>query len=113
MDNVLLEHVNSVLDQTMVRDPQKRIKDCGYLRKIVGEARMLIQNGHNVLNYKIPQQCSYCGVGHYELFASQGVEISNFGLRNVGGNDLKVLNCNKCGNVQIFRMYDAEIKWLT
>ena len=57
------------------------------------------------------ERCTYCGIGIYQEWKANP---RNFGLNAVGSPKWKILRCEYCGNVQLFRfdgLPEAERLW--
>ena len=64
----------------------------------------MVERGFNTVGSGLEQQCIYCGKGIYRLRVSDdATEVRNFGFEAVGTSIWKILVCDQCGNVQIFR----------
>lgn len=110
-NNIYLEHVNRLLDLMIVDNPEDRrgVENILILsRRVTG----LVKREYNPIGKDIPQPCTYCGQGSYALRAKRGVDVRNFGFQTVGGSDWRILACNVCGHVQVFRVdFSARKDW--
>jgi hypothetical protein len=54
-------------------------------------------------------ECLFCENGIYEEFVSPSTDprvsfkVNDLGLKTIAKNNWKILICNKCGNIQLFR----------
>ncbi len=104
--NTEMEHINRLLDWMIVEDPAKR----GKLSDIIHAANRterLIQRGIGPVLAKEKMTCTFCGWGKYEI-KHMGTYVHNFGFNAVGNPDWRVLVCNDCGHVQLFRLDMAK-----
>jgi len=108
--NIFLEHVNDILDLTIVADPAKR-RDVLDIMLLTRQAAELIEDQRYPLARGIKHLCHYCGKGYYALRV-QGApsQVSNFGFSPVSGARWRVFACNYCGHVQAFRQDMAAHK---
>jgi len=96
-----LEHVNVLLDRMIVEDPAKRYSDASEVAVPVAETNRLIKGGFRVISTRIPQRCTYCGIGYYEAVP----DPYHFGIQtNYAGAKWRIVACNHCGHVQLFRL---------
>jgi len=73
--------------------------------KSVRRIEKLIQLQKNPVSGKLPQVCTYCGWGVYKEVASgSGAHVQNFGFRVTGNPDWRVLACDECGHIDLFRV---------
>ncbi|MFC1572815.1 serine/threonine protein kinase [Candidatus Eisenbacteria bacterium] len=103
------EHVNRLLDRMIAFKPSDRYPSVSMAQEDAARIRALIEGGYNVVSGKHPQVCIYCGIGKYRQWQDTP---TNFGLNAVGSNQWKILCCNYCGNVQLFRLERLETKEL-
>lgn len=111
------EHVNRLLDRTVVRDPHDRLPDA---TELAAEARTLLrlmQEGYNAPSRTVPQTCMYCGQGTYQTKVNGTAEmqyhnhqVRSFGLTPGGESRWQGLVCDQCGHVQLFRLDLAKRK---
>jgi len=100
-----LEHVNVLLDRMIVVDPAKRYSDASEVAVAGAETNRLIKGGFRVISTKIQQRCTYCGIGYYKPVP----DPYNFGIQtNYAGAKWRIVACNHCGHVQLFRLDLAE-----
>lgn len=100
--NAEMEHINRLLDQMIVEDPSKRAK-LGDIIHSANRSERLIDRGVSPVMAKEKMSCTFCGWGKYEI-QYMGTDVQNFGLRLVGNPGWRVLVCNECGHVQLFRL---------
>jgi hypothetical protein len=107
-----MEHINRVLDVMLANDPRKRLSIWDTI-SFVKEATRLFEKEYNPVSSIIPQVCTYCGIGIYQMIAKEPGEAENFGLNPRGGShshDWRILNCQVCGHVQIFKIDKVKRK---
>ena len=107
--NIYMEHVNRLLDEMITMDPAKR-KDLDQILFAVRGIRYLIEREFTPIAQGIQQPCKYCGIGHYKQRAASSMQARNFGLNIVGAPEWRILVCDVCGHVQMFRIEKAERK---
>lgn len=96
----LTEQFNLVLDKMITVRPEDRIPIKEVLRKIQRAERLW------TLEYALPTSyiggalCRYCGQGDYVRCSDSPV---NFGIEQRGQQNLRILVCNWCGHVELFR----------
>jgi serine/threonine protein kinase len=106
-----LEHVNRILDQMIVSQPDQRFQFAFQVAKSVHKAIRLLKHDYRAVSPDIPQLCTYCGEGVYQIIARGGdVSVRNFGLNLVGVSDWRIMVCEQCGHVQLFRIDLAKRK---
>ena len=106
-DNVYLEHVNRLLDLMIVSNPQDRA-DLDNILILSRKAIRLVEKEFTPIDKDIKQPCKYCGYGYYVMRVEDNGDVSSFGFTPYGGSDWRILVCNRCGHVQIFRLDKAE-----
>ena len=106
-----LEHVNRILDQMIVSEPDQRLQFVSQVAKSIHKAIRLLKHDYRAVSPDIPQRCTYCGEGVYKIMA-KGIDVSveNFGLKRAGAADWRIMVCDQCGHVQLFRIDLAERK---
>ncbi|HEY5041738.1 MAG TPA: serine/threonine-protein kinase [Verrucomicrobiae bacterium] len=96
----LTEQFNLVLDKMITVRPEDRIPIKEVLRKVQRAERLW------TLEYALPTSyiggalCRYCGQGDYVKCSDSPV---NFGIEQRGQQNLRILVCNWCGHVELFR----------
>ncbi|MBX3125545.1 MAG: serine/threonine protein kinase [Polyangiaceae bacterium] len=106
-----MEHVNRLLDRMIVVAPEARLPDAGEVVSSLRRVIDLITFDYRAVSAKLSQRCTYCGEGTYRLVAKEdGVSVRNFGLGLVGKPDWRVLVCDACGHVEMFRIEKATRK---
>jgi len=102
------EHVHELLDQMVVREPEKRVSS----RELRGRLEMiasLAEGNYAPLSPSIGIRCRFCGVGQYsQLRNKPGFQIPEIGLHLAAGSDVRVLWCRHCGHVEIFQFNGIE-----
>jgi serine/threonine protein kinase len=107
--------IYELLDKMILREPGRRLRDASYIPREVDTAIRRILMGAHPIDLRVPQQCSYCGVGNYEVidrgtkyqeFVPSGSPY-DFGPLARGTNYL-FFACNHCGNLQMFHPQYAK-----
>lgn len=111
--NAALQLVNQLLDRMIVEAPLRRLQDAN---EVVVEVERLIERhraGGHALGPGIPQRCSYCAEGTYQVVVeaqrSPGgmgapfAALNEFGFHPNPDGIWRILACDKCGHVQVFR----------
>lgn len=110
-NNPKYEHINKVLDNMITDELSERRKNATALKDDITQLIKLIEGNYNVVSNDLQQPCMYCGLGDYKLIIrGNDMELRNFGFRNVSGNEWRILACDKCGHIQLFRVDYAENK---
>lgn len=107
-DSVYLEHINLLLDTMVVADPNDRDSVANILPQL-RVIKRLIQGQYTPIQ-SLEKPCKYCGLGIYKSVINAGVDITNFGFTSVAGSDWRILVCDNCGHVQLFRIENARGK---
>jgi serine/threonine protein kinase len=105
-DNSEMEHINRLLDHMIVDDPTRRANLSDVIHS-ANRIQQLISRGINPVTGKSPMNCTFCGWGKYQLIHNKS-DVHNFGLTPVGNPDWRVLACNECGHIQLFRLDHAR-----
>jgi serine/threonine protein kinase len=105
--DVYMEHVNWILDMMIQTNPEDR-RELSDIIGLLRQARHLVANKYNPVKKIISQPCNYCGKGFYNQINRNNTDVHNFGFNTVGNPAWKIMVCNHCGNVQIFRLEDLE-----
>lgn len=117
--------INEYLDNMIVSEPSKRFENCCVALNELKILKRRIKMGANCIGPDIPQICIYCGLGEYKTILSYSetsdgqidpkyAKVRNFGF-NTGVNAIwRILVCDNCGNIQIFRpeFTDDFLKWI-
>ena len=110
-----LELVNDLLDEMIVFDPNKRIKDAWKLHERVGQLLRLVEVNARPILCHFPHRCNFCRQGEYKFqnspFSKNGNAINEaeaIGLKSgwqTGSPDIHwmIAICNMCGHVELFR----------
>lgn len=107
-DNIYMEHVNRLLDNMIVRDPQKRI-DVNRVLVIAQDVTRLVKKEFTPIAKDILAPCLFCGQGRYQLKVQDLTGLRNFGLNPLGpAPDFRIMVCNACGHIQMFQIDIAE-----
>lgn len=112
--------VYDLLDGMIVADPlQRRFKDANEVAGVVETAIRRIQVNAHHIDPSVPQACMYCGVGFYQKVLDESPEtnrtgeypeLARFGFRGIGKSSWRIVTCDYCGNVQVFRLDYAKDK---
>jgi serine/threonine protein kinase len=113
-----MEHLNRLFDRTIEFKPENRLKDASELTAQFSECTRLFTNGYNAVSTTISQRCTYCGTGIYKIFGAKSDFLPYFDTRqfdqrrqSLGESKLpewKLMLCDQCGHVQLFRIEDAK-----
>jgi serine/threonine protein kinase len=109
--NPALEHINRILDRMIVDDPDQRFPLVSQVTKSIQTAIRLLTHDYRAVSPDILQRCTYCGEGIYQIIA-KGIDVSvqRFGLNAFGGADWRIMACDQCGHIQLFRVDQAKRK---
>lgn len=103
--NEALEHVNRLLDISVVQDPVRRCKDACELARLAGEAARLVAGAYRIVRPEGQQLCTFCGTGRYAALGRGFVENTNY-----SGQEWRFLVCDQCGHMHQFRIEKAARK---
>lgn len=107
-----LEHVNRMLDRMITIDPSDRLRNAGEVANITRRTINLLAGGVRVLAADITELCAFCRVGHYLAVTMENPnDVRNFGITPVGTSQWKVLVCDHCANIQLFRPDLVTRRW--
>lgn len=101
-DDISVEHIHNLLDQMIVEEPSKRLKDATEVIGKLPNMRRLLDGRYPPLNV-LPQLCRYCGDGLYGKLGSDITELRNFGVNPTGDPRFHIFVCQNCGHVLMFR----------
>jgi serine/threonine protein kinase len=107
-NNIYMEHINRILDVTIVADPEKR-RNADNLLILIRKATRLISKEFTPIDKELPRPCTYCGQGVY-----REIPISSIysGLHLIDIEKWQVFICNACGHVQFFHIDKSHnIEW--
>ena len=111
LGNELWEHIHTLLDETVVDDPQKRLPIERLLSRLDHTAS-LITGRHTPLRPSMGLRCRFCGIGVYTKYATKDNWPQQAGwfsaVARFSGADLRVLRRNHCGHVEWFDMVRIE-----
>ncbi len=98
-DNIYMEHINRILDLMINADPEKR-RGAENIGILIRQASRLVHKEYNPIADGLRQPCTYCGQGYYI-----DAPVSSFysGIHITDIENWRVLICNACGHVQLFR----------
>ncbi|MGH2364374.1 MAG: serine/threonine-protein kinase [Chloroflexota bacterium] len=102
------EHVNRLLRRMIVEQSSARFSDASAVLAEAQATARLLTGGFNAVSASVPQRCTYCGDGSYAVIAKDHDGVRNFGLDLVGHPDWRILVCDCCGHVQLFRLDMAK-----
>jgi serine/threonine protein kinase len=105
--------VYEILDKCLGQDPTERLANGKELSEHLMRAAVLIEKGAHFLDLGVEQECDFCREGRY-LFLEAGETVQqrsdtvrSFGFNAVGSITgelgLRVLVCDECGHVRLFR----------
>jgi serine/threonine protein kinase len=105
--------IYDLLDAMIVAESaQRRFTDANKVSEAVETIiRRIKVNAHHI-DLSVPQACSYCGIGFYQVVVEESPEknktgeypdLEVFGLRGMQRSSWLILACDHCGNVQMFR----------
>lgn len=108
-----LEHVNRLLDNMIALDPAKRYGNASIAADMARFAAQMLTRDVRVLAEDLPQECSFCRYGHYKSIDTDSpIGVSNFGITPVASSEWRILVCDHCGNIQLFRPdHTKSKKW--
>jgi serine/threonine protein kinase len=102
------EHVHHLLDEMVVREPQKRIPS-RELRRRLEMTASLVEGNYAPLSPSVGIRCRFCGIGQYTPLRNKpGYRIPEIGLDLAAGTDARVLWCRHCGHVELFQFNGIE-----
>lgn len=108
-DNIYMEHVNRLLDLMIVADPSQR-RGVANILILTRQKAKLVAKEYSPIAPGLHQPCIYCGQGIYNEQPSSVTAVRNFGIEPVGSAQWRILVCNTCGHVQLFRFDKASRK---
>jgi hypothetical protein len=98
--------INSILDRSVVENPNDCLESAQQLLAIVDEFLTILERRGQPLSEGIPRPCRVCGRGYYkpELLPRNVVGEPKVTL-NVAGKPIPVslFVCDSCGHVELFR----------
>jgi hypothetical protein len=102
------EHVHQLLDEMVVREPEKRIRS-GELKERLEMTASLVEGNYAPLSPSIGIRCRFCGIGQYTPLRNKpGYTIPEVGLNLTAGTDVRVLWCRHCGHIEMFQFNGIE-----
>lgn len=110
--NGAFEHVNRLLDRMVTPEPSTRFKSAAEVVPALDNAMRLFAGDYRIVSARLRQRCTYCGEGEYTFVVGkrQHPDVHNFGLSFVGDPSWRVLVCDLCGHIQLFRVDLAKRK---
>ncbi|HJX90748.1 MAG TPA: hypothetical protein VJ372_09640 [Pyrinomonadaceae bacterium] len=112
------EHVHSLLDRMVVREPSRRIS-MSEVGVAMEEMRSLVLGDYAPLKPSIAIRCRFCGLGSYKKLGVRRTyyestlppdSFPEIGVRIPQGHRMGVLKCDKCGHIQMFSFPEMERK---
>ncbi len=109
------EAFTRLLDRSVTEKPDDRLADAAELLDAFGHMRELVRLGANTPSPDIDQRCIYCRDGFYQVppHDTHPPDGSSPDPKNAAGitasssNRFRVMICDSCGNVQVFKVgYD-------
>jgi len=107
-ENIYFEHVSRILDQMITTAPDERASLNQILPQL-SRAIRLIEREFTPITQDAAMPCEFCGQGEYVL-TEKGTHVEDFGFRAIGSPNWRILVCNICGHVQLFRVEKAAHK---
>jgi serine/threonine protein kinase len=104
--NIYMEHVNRVLDLMIIADPEKR-RSIHNIEILIRQATRLVDKEYTPIADGIQQPCTYCGQGYYKEMPISSIYS---GIHLIDIEKWRVLVCNYCGHVQLFRIEESYNK---
>lgn len=108
-NDVYMEHINRLLDKMVQTNPDDR-RELENIIILTERTIRLVRKEYNPIGKGFPQPCTYCGHGEYQEQPNSLTAVRNFGITPVGAPDWRILVCNSCGHVQLFRIENASNK---
>lgn len=108
-NNIYMEHVNRLLDFMIIGNPEER-RPIDNILILLKTVKRLVKKEFAPISREIRQPCRYCGYGYYVLIGNDPTSIRNFGFTPVGISDWRIMVCNTCGHVELFRIESASHK---
>ncbi|MBM7843782.1 serine/threonine-protein kinase [Herpetosiphon giganteus] len=106
-NNIYMEHVNNLLDLMIQDEPDKRYS-INSIIVLLKQTIRLIEKEFTPISKNIKHPCTYCGSGYYIVKTTDKNSSSNFalnfGFKIVGDPAWKILVCNNCAHIQLFRL---------
>lgn len=109
------EAFTRLLDRSVTEKPDDRLADAAELLDAFGHMRELVRLGANTPSPDIDQRCIYCRDGFYQVpphdthppDGSSPDPKNAAGITAYSSNRFRVMICDSCGNVQVFKVsYD-------
>lgn len=109
--------INEYLDKMIVEYPEKRFPN---VITTLNEYEILlrrIETGTNCIGYDIPQNCIYCGLGHYKPIRNKiefGQTVIGDVFKFIDDGEWIFFQCDHCMNIQLFRpiMKGSKNRWV-
>ena len=108
-NNIYMEHINRLLDYMIVDNPNER-RSIEQVLSMSQDVMRLVRKEFTPVS-DIPLPCLFCGQGYYRLKAKNDTGVTsvhNFGFNVVGSANWRIMVCDTCGHVQIFRLEEAR-----
>ncbi len=94
----------------MIQVDSRERRELGNIIFLTKHTINLISKEFNPIVKGLPPPCTYCGYGFYQELPNSITTVRNFGITPVGAPDWRILVCNSCGHVQLFRIENATNK---
>jgi serine/threonine protein kinase len=103
--NPRFELVNRLLEGMLVAGPGSRlIANAEEVAAATRGVARAFTGPYNVVTPNYPQPCLYCGFGVYRFAANSNSIYNLLGTQPVGTSNWRVLSCDQCGHLQLFRI---------
>lgn len=115
-DQPSLALVNTLLDRMVHTDPDKRLPDAAAVVPLLKELARDLPRAVNVPSSDGAHRCVFCGTGTYHAPGEHTPDgatnrpfiESHFGMQRYNEVKIRVLICDRCGNVQMFHMMEFQ-----
>lgn len=103
--------INELLDEMIVPKRNDRFPNGTVVAEKVRIMSERIKKDAHVVDRRVPQPCTFCGIGIYKIVVDYDYEagkkddarLNNFGIRPAGAPVVLAMVCDHCGNTQLFR----------
>jgi serine/threonine protein kinase len=114
-NNIYMEHINRLLDCMIVNNPNER-RLIEQVLPMLQDVMRLMRKEFNPISISkdIPLPCLFCGQGQYKLLKTDKnisfsiSDIPNFPFNQVRNVNARIMVCDTCGHVQVFRIDQAR-----
>jgi serine/threonine protein kinase len=108
--NIYMEHVNRLLDLMIAQKVKERPLTEQLLWLVPDVTRLVQKEFTPISGEEVLAPCLFCGQGQYRPFRAGKYAGRDFGFTLCGSADFRILVCDTCGHVQVFRIEDAKKK---